>query len=160
MPWLRLWTDILDDAEALDMLDRALKETPRQGMRTDLVDNVNEVRSRPDGNSRQRAIRTLREKRPDLHALVVKGEKTPHRAMIEAGLRDDQITISKDPLKASRRILRHFEGDRLASLVYELTIHLRDDDRAQLIEDLKADIEEEARHDEVFMPFSERHPEG
>ncbi len=63
------------------MIDQATKG--RQGKRTDLVDNVNEV-MRPNGNTRQHALRKLRKSRPDLHAKVLKGKLSPHAAMIEA----------------------------------------------------------------------------
>lgn len=53
-----------DDPAALDAIDRATKG--KQGERTNLVDNVNDVK--PDGNSKQSAIRRLRKDRPDLHA--------------------------------------------------------------------------------------------
>ena len=38
---------------------------------------------RPEGNSRDKALRRLRDHRPDLHARVLAGELSPHRAMIE-----------------------------------------------------------------------------
>ncbi len=70
-----------DDPEALDAIDRAT--AGRQGARTDLVDNVHEA-TRPDGNSSTAAIRRLRKDRPDLHARVLTGELSPHKAMREA----------------------------------------------------------------------------
>ena len=74
---------IRDDTEALDLLDQAMKG--RQGERTDLVDIINEVR--PNGTSRDQALRRLRKDRPDLHAKVLAGELSAHRAMVEAGFR-------------------------------------------------------------------------
>ena len=55
---------VQDDPEALDLLDRACGS--RQGERTDLVDNVHEVRhqERPSGNSAARALRKLRRDAP------------------------------------------------------------------------------------------------
>jgi hypothetical protein len=60
------------DEEALDLLTHVTRG--QQGERTDLVDNVNEVSHRPDGNSRASALRRLRKDRPDLHARVLAGE--------------------------------------------------------------------------------------
>jgi hypothetical protein len=60
------------DPVTLDLLDQAL--AGRQGERTDLVDNVNEV-SRPTGNTEAQALRRLRKDRPDLHARVLNGEE-------------------------------------------------------------------------------------
>jgi hypothetical protein len=50
------------------VIDQALQG--KQGQRTDLVDNVNEV-ERPTGNSESAALRRLRKDRPDLHAQVL-----------------------------------------------------------------------------------------
>ncbi len=61
---------IRGNVEAETLLDAALQG--QQGARTDLVNNVNEV-GRPEGNSRQRAIRKLRAKRPDLLEHVERG---------------------------------------------------------------------------------------
>ena len=67
-----------DDPEAPDAIDRAMQG--RQGERTDLLDNIQEVAPAPTGTSRQAAIRRLRKDRPDLHAKVLKGEVSAHRA--------------------------------------------------------------------------------
>jgi hypothetical protein len=63
-----------DDKEALDLLDKAV--TSRQGQRTDLVNNVNDVEpeARPMGNSAACALRALRaHRREDLHKRVLLG---------------------------------------------------------------------------------------
>jgi hypothetical protein len=98
-----------DDPEAIDLLDRALKRMP--------VDNIHGHETRPSGTSEQRAIRKLREGRPDLHARVLARELSPHAAMIEAGFRQRSITVPTDPEAAARRLRRHFEGERLERLV-------------------------------------------
>lgn len=67
-----------DDTEALDLIDRVVQG--KQGERTDLVDNVHEVGSRPTGNDRQRALRKLRKDSPVLHAEVLAGKLSPHAA--------------------------------------------------------------------------------
>lgn len=69
------------DLEAEDLLDRVTVGPP--GVHAG-VDNVN---TRPDGNSRQYSLRKLRRDRPDLHKQVVAGKKTANAAMIEAGFR-------------------------------------------------------------------------
>lgn len=83
---------VRDDTETLDLLDRALKG--KQGERTDLVDNINEV-SRPDGTSREAALRRLRKDRPDLHAKVLAGEMSAHAAMKEAGFRKQRSPLEE-----------------------------------------------------------------
>lgn len=90
-------------------------------MRTDIVDNVNDVESRPTGNTEQAAIRRLRKDRPDLLERVKEGALSAHRAMVEAGFRRQTITIPNDPQAAARRLLRHFEGERLAALMRALS---------------------------------------
>jgi hypothetical protein len=80
------WTLCPDDPEELDLLDRVT--VGKQGERTDLVYNVNEVEEkeeRPSGNSRQRALRRLRKSRPDLHERVLRKELSAHAAMKKAG---------------------------------------------------------------------------
>jgi hypothetical protein len=49
-----------------------------QGQRNDLVDNINDVATSPDGTSREAALRKLRKDRPDLHTRVLNEELTPH----------------------------------------------------------------------------------
>lgn len=129
-----------DDKEALDLLDKALKhspgpppkpkpvEKPREaksapqseptGERTESVNIVNGSKGelRPFGNSSARAIRHLRESRPDLHAKVVAKELSPHAAMIEAGFRRKTITIPLEPASAARVLRRHFDEAQLREL--------------------------------------------
>lgn len=75
---------ISDDPEAVDLLDRTLKDTEKQGDRTDLVDNIHEVAGRPAGTSKQALIRRLRKNHPDLHARVLAGELSANAAMVMA----------------------------------------------------------------------------
>ena len=87
-----------------DAEDRANQS--RQGQRTDLVDNDNDVINdvgRPTGTSRAAALRRLRKDRPDIHARVLAGELTPHAGMVEAGFR--KKTVCKR-LTACERILQ------------------------------------------------------
>jgi len=73
-----------DDKVASDLLDQALQG--KQGRRSDLVSNSNEV-ARPVGTTRDQALRRLRKDAPELHAQVLAGELSPHAAMVEAGFR-------------------------------------------------------------------------
>jgi hypothetical protein len=74
-----------DDIEAIDMIDEAVRNPIGTNQHVG-VDNVHRLKRR-DGNSRDHALRRLRDHRPDLHARVLAGELSPHRAMINAGLR-------------------------------------------------------------------------
>jgi hypothetical protein len=64
-----------EDDEVIDLIDQVTLNVTG-------VNNVNALR--PQGNTRQRALRQLRKSRPDLHAKVLKGKLSPHAAMIEA----------------------------------------------------------------------------
>ena len=80
-------------------------------------DNIT-VRDEPErGTSRQYAIRKLRNDAPELHARVLAGELSPHRAIIEAGFRTPTISVPLDPEGAARCLLRHFRGERLDAVL-------------------------------------------
>jgi hypothetical protein len=124
-PLAGLWTTmdlvrrlIAHDPETVDLLDIALGS--HQGERTDIVSNRNDVESRPVGTTKERSIRHLREKAPEIHARVLAGELSPHAGMIEAGFREKSITIPADPVAAARRLARHFSGDQLRELIRAL----------------------------------------
>jgi hypothetical protein len=106
-----------DDREALDLLDQA--QVGRQGARTDLVNIINEV-ERPQGTTRQQALRKLRKDRPDLHEQVIRGEVSPHAAMVEAGFRRRTITVPIDPHAAARTLARHFDAEQRRELAETL----------------------------------------
>lgn len=53
----------------------------------------NNVNDKPEGNTRQQALRRLRKDRPDLHAQVLAGTVSAHRAMVQAGFRPKTITV-------------------------------------------------------------------
>jgi hypothetical protein len=105
------------DREVLDMLDRAIESTERRGRPNKNRNNVTELTPTVTGNSAQGALRRLRKSRPDLHALVLSGEKSAHRAMIEAGFREGVIALPLDASKAAKSILRHFKGQALEELL-------------------------------------------
>jgi hypothetical protein len=103
-----------NDPTALDAIDRATGKN--QGKRTDLVANRNEVQEekRPVGETRQQALRALREKHHDLHKQVLDGDKKPHTAMREAGLRRKRVSVYvDDPAAAARTLIKHFDPDEL-----------------------------------------------
>jgi len=100
-----------DALKLLNSIDEAEEEAPAvfHGNRytSSAVDNVNSTR-RPDGNSRQHALRRLRTSRPDLHALVLDKKLSPHAAMIEAGYRVKSMTIPADPTHAAQYLKHRF----------------------------------------------------
>jgi DNA-binding transcriptional ArsR family regulator len=106
---------VADDPEALDMLDRALRRTMGDNK---LVSNRNE--HRPVGTTRGRALRALRDHRPDIHARVLAGELSPHAGMIEAGLRLRTVSIPLDPEKAAHYLRRHFSAAERQELIRHL----------------------------------------
>lgn len=110
---------IAADPEAVDLLDRAL--AGRQGERTDLVDNIHEVSARPDGTSRDRALRKLRADAPELHAEVLAGNLTAHRAMVQAGFRPATFTVRPEPTSAARTLRKHMTAEQLAELARLIT---------------------------------------
>lgn len=113
-----------DDIEAQTLIDAAVKEKPgnRKGTNRFTGRTVDNVHSsiRPSGNEQSRALRRLRTQRPDLHSKVLKGELSPHAAMIEAGFREKKIEIAVDPERAARIIKKYFNEDQIASLIDHL----------------------------------------
>jgi hypothetical protein len=81
-----------DDMGAVDLIDRV---TQLPAHRPVTVDNVHSSEVRPDGNSRDAALRRLRKDRPDLHERVIGGELSPHAAMLEAGFRKTPTALEK-----------------------------------------------------------------
>lgn len=109
----------VDDTEALDLLTWALRG--KQGRRSDLLDNVQEVRA-PTGNSQAAALRRLRKRRPDLHTRVLSKELSANAAMVMAGLRKETASVPvTDPPSAARTLRRRMKPDDLATLARLLT---------------------------------------
>lgn len=105
---------VANDPEVIDLLDRV--HDPRPGFRSDLVDNINEV-DRPAGTSAEQAIRRLRKDRPDLHAEVLAGTLSPHKAMVKAGLRPRTISVAiARPDRVAAALRRHMSPEDLAAL--------------------------------------------
>ncbi len=117
-----------EDQEAFTLIDQVMKRRCGRPSKAenvdnininDPVDNINKV-SRPAGTSRQRALRQLRESRPDLHAQVLKGKLSPHAAMIEAGFRKKTMTLQSDPVQAAQYLKRRFTKTEFDAFKKEL----------------------------------------
>ena len=93
---------VSDDPEAVDLLDRAL-QNPAHVHSPD----VDIVHVRPDGNSRDRALRKLRADAPNLHAEVLAGRLSAHAAMVKAGFRPKTATIRLDNAASAARALKN-----------------------------------------------------
>lgn len=106
-----------DDPEARDIIDR--ETAGRQGQRSDLFDNVQEVPA-PTGNTADRALRKLRADAPELHRQVLDGALSPHAAMVAAGFRRKTLTVPVDVERAARTLARHFTADELETLIETL----------------------------------------
>lgn len=108
-----------DDTVTLDLLDQILKEGSRQGERTDIVDNIHEVR--PAGTSQNAAIRRLRKDAPELHADVLAGRISAHGAMVKAGFRPKTVSVPVTrPEAVARALLKYMSADDIAKLIAEL----------------------------------------
>ena len=88
-----------DDPKARDLLDQAMQ-------RPASLHAGNNVPSRPEGNTADKALRRLRKDRPDLHAQVVAGTTSPHGAMVAAGFRPRTATVRLDDPKRAAATLR------------------------------------------------------
>ena len=112
---------VADDPEALDMLDRALRKQ-HGGDRSSKLSNrkLEEEPGYPVGTTRARAMRALRDHRPDIHARVIAGKLSPHAGMVEAGLRPRTVSIPLDPEKAAQYLRRHFSAVERQELIRHL----------------------------------------
>ena len=106
------------DVKALDALDRVTQRGAGGDRQSDVskVDNTN-IEKKPSGTSSARALRSLREKRPDLHALVLAGDKTPHGAMVEAGLREKTASLPVALPKLARALRKRYTPDEVRELL-------------------------------------------
>ncbi|MFI7296886.1 hypothetical protein [Streptomyces sp. NPDC050121] len=123
-----------DDTTTLALLDAELQRRPGRpatpaSARDDDPENVNNVHSlpRPAGNSRQRALRQLKEHRPDLLDRVQSGDiPSLHAAMVEAGLRDRTLSVPvADPEKIARSLRKNLAADDLRTLIALLSTEQR-----------------------------------
>lgn len=96
---------VADDVEALDMLDQALRNPEGGSLQARAtVDNINS--GRPNGTSKEAALRRLRTGAPELHADVLAGRLTAHAAMVKAGYRRKTVTVRTDDAQAIAKSLR------------------------------------------------------
>lgn len=103
------------DSEALDLLDQALQNAPHVHASTSDVDIVH---VRPDGNSRDRALRKLRTDAPSLHSEVLAGRLSAHAAMVQAGFRPKTISVPVSrPESIAAALRKHLGPDDIARLI-------------------------------------------
>jgi hypothetical protein len=93
------------DNEALDMLDQALQRPHGVNIGAD-VDNINI--QRPNGTSKEHALRKLRTSAPELHAEVLQGRLSAHAAMVQAGYRKRIASVPLNPTGAAATLRRLF----------------------------------------------------
>lgn len=92
-----------NDPVTLDLLDQTLQREP--GRPEKILYNVQDIQVAPTGNTSSSALRRLRKDRPDLHARVLAGELSPHKAMQEAGFRPRTATINLDSPKSAESLV-------------------------------------------------------
>jgi hypothetical protein len=78
---------------------------------------------RPAGTTRDRALRQLRDHRPDLHARVIAKKLSPHAAMIEAGFRVRTFTVPDDIDAAIDTLIRRFGQPALIRALQRKGVH-------------------------------------
>lgn len=106
---------VAHDIEASDLLDQALQNTSS-------VHAGNNVTSRPEGNSRSKALRRLRKDAPELHADVLAGRISAHGAMVKAGYRPRTSTVRTDSPEQVAAALRRLLSPEDIALVIKLLI--------------------------------------
>ena len=125
MPMIRRL--VADDPEAIDLLDRTLAAQQRPGARNNLVNNINEVTTRPVGTLAVTAIRRLRKEAVDdpvareAYERVLAGEISPHRAMVTLGYRKPTVSLPLDPQRAARILVKHLTPADVKALIIELS---------------------------------------
>jgi len=108
---------IRGDPEAEDMLDQALQNP-------NALHNVQA--KAPTGNTRERALRKLRADAPDLHADVLAGRLSAHRAMVQAGFRPNTFTVpDTSPEAIAAALRRQLPADVIAHVAALLTCDRR-----------------------------------
>jgi hypothetical protein len=109
---------VRDRADVVNLLDKATQR-PVGHPQADSIGN--NVPNRPEGNTAAKALRRLRKDAPELHAEVLAGNLSAHRAMVNAGFRRRTATVPvDDPIAAARTIRRQFNKDALVQLVAAL----------------------------------------
>jgi hypothetical protein len=104
---------VRDDGECLEMLRQAVKgKWGRPSKNGEKPYNV----SLNYGNSASYTLELLKKRRPDLHAKVLAGELSAHRAALEAGFRRKTASIRIDSCEhAVRSLLRFFTRQQITA---------------------------------------------
>lgn len=103
------------DPVTLDLLDQA-QQRPHGGDRTQ--GKIDNVQLAPTGNSSPRALRKLRDDAPELHAEVLAGRLSAHRAMVQAGYRPRTLSVRPDdPASVVKTLRTHMEPEALVELM-------------------------------------------
>lgn len=101
-----------DDTEALNLLDQALQNP------ASVHSAGNNVPGRPEGNSQAKALRRLRKDAPELHADVLAGRLSAHRAMVQAGFRPRTISVrTDDPERIAATLRRQLNPETISRLI-------------------------------------------
>lgn len=79
------------------------------------------IESKKQGPNAERLTARIARDHPDILERMKAGEfPSVRKAALEAGIVKPTITIPDDPEAAARRLLRHFQGERLAALIRAL----------------------------------------
>lgn len=116
--------DIVSGKPVQDAWDVALGRKPRSDKIAANDDNMNNSVAhpgRPAGTSRAAALRKLRTDAPELHAEVLAGNLSAHKAMVIAGFRPATFTVRPNPSSAARTLRKHMTNEQLAELARLLT---------------------------------------
>lgn len=98
-------------------LEGQLKEDGRQGARTDLFDNIQEVKA-PTGTARSASLRRLKKDAPELHSDVLAGSLSAHAAMVKAGFRPKTVSVPVTrPEAVAKSLLKYMSADDIAKLI-------------------------------------------
>lgn len=106
------------DTEALDLLDQVAQQPAGGDRRSDdFKRDIVTLDPNPRGNSESGALRRLRKDAPELHAEVLAGHMSAHRAMVQAGFRKKTITLPVDPEAFAKSIARYFTDEQFTTLL-------------------------------------------
>jgi hypothetical protein len=124
-----------EELRKLDKQDEANLRPAHRPKKEETDNNVSDVvityggkqkRTSPVGNSAAKALRVLRDKRPDIHARVLAGELSPHAGMIEAGFRKKAV---RKTLSAFERVAK--QAAKLSDAEWEKLKHEEDHRRTR-----------------------------
>jgi hypothetical protein len=120
----------VDDPLVVDLIDEIVQFTIgdpvelSQYTKKENADNKQNSRKHiATGTSRQAGLRQLRKhagsnpKVEELRQAVLTGEMSINKALVEAGLRPERLTITRDPEKAAEALKRTFSREELKQLI-------------------------------------------